>query len=334
MNHYLVTLQLRSGLGSQLRAETLWGHLCWGIRYRSGSEALQTWLQQYDLGTPPLILSDPFPQGFVPRPRLPGPPAVATRPDTRTAADRKQVQRRVWISEAGLAALQSQLSADRLAAIMAADTADPPAATETSITQAGINRLTGGTEQPDGGALYTSSVHFFRTSPQQPAAAFDVYVSSPEPSETVQQWFCDGLSGGYGRDAATGRGDLRLTSIVRRTPPAVSQANAVLLLGPTVPGPRDPARGYFASGVYSGRVGGDFAVADTPDGSGQRQKYPVRYLQAGSVLVCPPQTAAAGIPEYVGRVIRDVHPWSEIRHYGLGLTWPVRLDDALVHAAF
>jgi len=335
LHHFLITLRLCSGLGTPLRAETLWGHICWGIRYRSGSEFLKEWLSQYDADSPPLVLSDPVPHGFLPRPRLPGPKASSTRPLANEAAQRKAINRRTLISAQRMMALQSNLTSDGLLSAIAEDSSVPAASTEVSITQAGINRLTGGTEQPEGGALYTSPVRFYRSPGQNDQPLFDVYVRSPETQDNVEQWFRDGLSGGYGRDAATGRGNLQVQSISPWIPKTIPQANAVVLLGPAVPRQNDPCRGYFVPGVYSGRLGGDFAIEDTPDGSGLRQKYPVHYLQAGSVLICSSAPdEVPGVPPTIGRVLSDVHPWSEIRHYGISLSLPVKLDERLLKSAF
>ena len=335
LHNLLVTLRLCSGLGTPLRAETLWGHICWGIRYRSGSEFLKEWLSQYDADAPPLVLSDPVPHGFLPRPRLPSPRASSTRPLANEAARRKDINRRTLISAQRMMALQTNLTSDGLLSAITEDSSVPAASTEVSITQAGINRLTGGTEQPEGGALYTSPVRFYRSPGQNDQPLFDVYVRSTQSQDIVENWFRDGLSGGYGRDAATGRGDLQFHSISPWNFKAHPQANAVMLLGPAVPRQSDPTRGYFVSGGYSGRVGGDFAVEDTPDGSGIRQKYPVHYLQAGSVLIC--KTAPDGsrsVPTTIGRILRDVHPWSEIRHYGISLSLPLTLDERLLNSAF
>jgi hypothetical protein len=44
-------------VGTPLAAETLWGHVAWGICYRLGRQALESWLDRYDRGDPPLVLS-------------------------------------------------------------------------------------------------------------------------------------------------------------------------------------------------------------------------------------------------------------------------------------
>lgn len=327
---YSVDLMLRSALGTPLRAETLWGHICWGIRYRSGNNALEKWLSRYDDGDPPLVLSDPCPSGFLPRPHVPLPPATSRAPDLEEAAMRKRLNRQRLLSQSIFERLQQNLSSQALAdALYNRSATAPPAASQMSITQAGINRLTAGTEQPDGGTLYTTNATFYEPIPGSNHATFSVLVRSNESPETIGAWFDDGLSGGYGRDATTGKGALSVKSLRPVSAPEVTGANAVVLLGPAVPKPGDPYRGYFQTGIYSGRVGGDFAIGPMPDGSEQRQKYPVHHLSTGTVLIC-----SENVPAFVGRIVARVHPFERIRHYGIGLTAPVKLDAALIEGAF
>ncbi|MCA9012837.1 MAG: hypothetical protein KDB01_23965 [Planctomycetaceae bacterium] len=330
MNSFTVRLRLRSGLGTPLKAQTLWGHLCWGIRYCQGNEALEDWLSRYDQGTPPLILSDPFPAGFRPRPCLPG--VVSSDVPTREDADRrKSVNRIRWLSTSSFDSLRKDMSPEHLMTILSNKVTQQPAAmVESSMTHAGINRLTGGTEQPDGGALFTSSATFcYTASPREQAGGFDVLVRSPESTETIHQWFRDGLQAGYGRDAATGMGQIEVTEVHADQLPPIPEANAVMLLSSAVPRRGDPHRGYFSIGVHSGRVGGDFAVGLLPDGSSNRQKYPVRTLVTGTVLM----TENAALP-WVGQVLSGIHSWDGLRHYGLGLTIPVRIPATLCESSF
>ena len=330
LNSFTVGLRLRSGLGTPLKAETLWGHLCWGIRYCQGHAALEEWLSRYDQGSAPLILSDPFPAGFRPRPCLPG--VVSSEIPTRKDADlRKGVNRIRWLSTQSFDSLRRDMSADRLVTILSDKAAQQPAAmVETSMTHAGINRLTGGTEQPDGGALFTSSATFCDTASQQDQAGlFEVLVRSPESAETIQQWFRDGLQAGYGRDAATGMGQIDVTEVSENQFTPVPEANAVMLLSSAVPRRGDPHRGFFSIGVHSGRVGGEFAIGLMPDGSSNRQKYPVRTLLTGTVLLTDSADQFC-----VGQVLSGIHSWEGLRHYGLGLTIPVRVPGILYESCF
>ena len=330
LNSFTVGLRLRSGLGTPLKAETLWGHVCWGIRYCQGNAALEDWLSLYDQGSPPLILSDPFPFGFRPRPCLPG--VTSSGIPTRKDADLRKVVNRIrWLATPSFDSLRKDMSPDRLVTILSDKAAHQPAAmVDTSMTHAGINRLTGGTEQPDGGALFTSTATFCNTTSQpDQAGKFEVLVRSPESAETIQKWFCDGLQAGYGRDAATGMGQIDVIEVSESPLTPVPEANAIILLSSAVPRCGDPHRGFFLMGVHSGRVGGDFAIGLMPDGSSNRQKYPVRSLLTGTVLMTDKSDQFC-----VGQVLSGVHSWDALRHYGLGLSIPVRIPAAMCKTCF
>lgn len=316
MHTYRVELELRSGLGTPLAADTLWGHLCWGMRYQQGVSALEDWLNQYDSGSPPLVLSDPFPQGYLPRPAL-APQARSAQPPKIEEADiRKKRDKISWISESAWSACVNAVSADSIARA-AMQSAVPDLGQEMAVTHAGVNRLTGGTAQEDGGLLFTTSQTYFAE-----ARRFTVWARSPASAATVQQWFEQGLAGGYGRDASSGLGYLMVLKVAAESLPEAKTPNAVMILGPTVPRPNDPSQGWFQLGIRAGRVGGEFAVGQLPNGSTERQKHPVRCLLAGTVLHCDQR------PLWIGRVLRGVHAWSELRHYGVGLTLGIQLSSS------
>jgi len=328
-------LELRSAIATPLAADTLWGHIAWGIRWRDGESALRRWLERYDAGDPPLVLGDPLPAGFFPRPALPPPP----RPDV-TEVDKadtlKDMAKTEWLSGEVWNAISANLSSVSLwSALTAAyeaakknrgnsagdSAAGPPKILEDAVTHAAINRFTGGTAQPAGGTLFTVEWFWYAL----PRARFDVWILSPEDPALIRRWFEDGLAGGYGRDGSTGRGHLIVADLVEQTLPAVPGANAVVLLGPAVPRPADPARGFFNFGVRCGRLGGNFAIGPLPDGTTGRQKRPLRCLLRGSTLICngtPPAT--------VGRIVAGVHDLPQIRHYGIAPALPCRVDDSII----
>ena len=317
MNHFFATLELCSGIGTPLTADVLWGHIAWGIRYHKGNPFLEDWLKRYDNESPPLILSDPLPYDTFPRPALPMPPRpkkVPTRENLKAFKTQKRIDaisREDWQQIAG------NLSPDSLEQVVSRQSPVKP--TAVTVTHAGVNRLTGGTANLDGGSLYST-----RQSVYPPGTKFDLWGYSPESIQTVKSWIEWGIEGGYGRDAATGAGHLKLITCEKKELPQCPQANACMLLGPVIPSPGDPNRGFFQTMMKSGRVGGNFAIADLPDGTTQRQKFPVTMLTAGTILVT--QTP----PQFLGNVIRGVHEWEEIRQYAIAPVLPLKLSEEIL----
>ena len=68
MADYRVRLTLRGPLATPLHSGTLFGHLCWAWHYRDGETGLGRWLE--GLADDPLLISDAFPAGYLPRPLL------------------------------------------------------------------------------------------------------------------------------------------------------------------------------------------------------------------------------------------------------------------------
>jgi CRISPR-associated protein Csm4 len=326
MNTYCVALEVQSPLGTPLAADTLWGHIAWGLRWNDGEPALVEWLARYDAEPPPLVLSDPLPAGFWPRPALPPMPRGTIAPTKEEADLRKRLSAVRWLPARLWEEIAANLTSDALIqavrqASEARSPADrPPAARTEAVVHAGINRLTGGTAQPEGGSLFAVDRTFFAF-----PACFHVWARSPEPLDTVRRWFEQALAGGYGRDAASGAGQIAVIDAQSAALPAPAHANAGIALGAFTPRPGDPLDGFFKAGVRCGRLGGDFAIGPLPDGATQRQKRPVSVFEAGTLLACPDT-----LPDVVGRVLSCVHQWPAIRHYAMTLLLPCRVEDQLL----
>ena len=327
---YRISLSVASRLGTPLAADTLWGHIAWGVRYAHGAAALEQWLARYDAGDPPLVLSDPLPAGMLPRPVLPPAPPQAARPATGEWDARKDLDGARWIPLEAWREAAGRLDGAALATAL--KTHDhlvrAPSAITVSTLHAPVNRLTGSTAGETGGLLHTLEDTFFDAGRGDDCATrFDVWALSPDSVADVQALFEVGLSGGYGRDASSGAGDVRIETCKEESLPSVAGANAAMLLGPATPRPTDPARGFFDFVVRAGRLGGEFAVGATPDGSTERQKRPVVCLSRGTVLVgdCP--------GGFVGGLVAGVHPYAGIRHYAMAPVLQCRLTDAAMKEA-
>ncbi|RMH24121.1 MAG: hypothetical protein D6692_14005 [Planctomycetota bacterium] len=322
MGIHRVQLRIRSRLVTPLRAETLWGHIAWSIRWHEGEDALGAWLDRYDRGEPPLVLSDPMPSGWLPAPRIPLPPLPEDAPSDEEADRARRARKRMWIARESWEAIAHGVSSESLFHELERSTA-PASAVCGALSHAAVNRLTGGTAQEGGGTLFSTNNLFYGAD----GDTFDTWALSDEPSSDVGAIFERALSGGYGRDAASGAGDIRVIGCEESTLSTVEHANAGVLLGPAVPASADPARGYFGVDVYSGRLGGVFSIEPTPDGVDQKQKNPVTRLVRGSVIIAEPP------PLVFGRVVGGVHPWAPVRHCGVTLVLPCRLEDSLVQEA-
>ena len=94
MHMFRITIQLQSAFATPLKGDTLFGQLCWAIKNRLGEVCLTELLNGYTSGQPFAVVSDTFPQGYLPLPKLPG-----RFYDKIDGADRKAIKKRCWLPE-------------------------------------------------------------------------------------------------------------------------------------------------------------------------------------------------------------------------------------------
>lgn len=70
MQNYRINIKLKSSVITPFHSDTLWGHICWALRYTRGEKELLDFLDCYRSGKPPLIISNAFPRGYLPFPVL------------------------------------------------------------------------------------------------------------------------------------------------------------------------------------------------------------------------------------------------------------------------
>jgi len=71
MELYRVKLTPTSSFLTTLKGDTLFGQLCWALRYLEGETRLDKLLEGYTEGKPFVVVSDAFPIGLFPKPHLP-----------------------------------------------------------------------------------------------------------------------------------------------------------------------------------------------------------------------------------------------------------------------
>jgi CRISPR-associated protein Csm4 len=72
MKLYKISITPSSNFATTLKGDTLFGQMCWAISYAFKKERLATLLKNYREGEKPfLVVSDAFPKGFLPKPKMP-----------------------------------------------------------------------------------------------------------------------------------------------------------------------------------------------------------------------------------------------------------------------
>lgn len=91
MKLYKTTIKPISTFATDLQGDTLFGQMCWAIRYGFGEERLRTLLNNYQ-EKPFMVLSDGFASGYLPKPSLPS-RLLSENPD-----EKKTNRKKIWLT--------------------------------------------------------------------------------------------------------------------------------------------------------------------------------------------------------------------------------------------
>lgn len=294
MKTFRATLRLRSAAGSPWQADMLFGHLCWQLRYQQGEPALADLLARYRAGEPPLLLSDGFPAGWLPRPLGPGAPAGEA-----------------WVSHT------------EFAAICRGEPAEPGPSPNMRAGRVGLKSAASraGASDPAGDRAY----HLRELAPPAPhhepaASEVDVYLRAADDAwaERAQSWLQQLARGGYGARKSAGYGQIALGEwqpwpAFEQAPPG---ANGFVSLANWAPARHDPTDGDYVTLVKYGKLGEALASAGNP------HKHPLLLLAAGSRF-----RDAQPRPWY-GRLVERIAVSAEapVVQYAYALAVPCRIE--------
>ncbi|MDR0736259.1 MAG: hypothetical protein LBF51_05410 [Zoogloeaceae bacterium] len=280
------TLQPRTAFGTPLSGDTLFGQLCWVLRHRFGDEWLIERLEGYTEGRPFLVLSDAFPQGFLPLPAVP-----ASFWKAADNVDRKTLKKKHWLSLENLGTdfptWQDRARNDVEAARIILQSRIPPESRDENERvplqklqpHNSIDRTTSTTGEGAMFAPYTQMQYWFH-----PEMCLDLYAILDETRISVEELGAaleDMGKSGYGRDAGIGLGkfgskrDATFSGL-----PHAENADAFLTLAPSAPQGQGfvRERSFYQILTRFGRHG-DIAVH-----SGSPFKRPLLLAKSGGIF--------------------------------------------------
>ncbi len=91
MKLYKTTLTPTSNFATTIKGDTLFGQICWMIRYAFKNERLELLLSNYEIA-PFLVVSDGFAAGFIPKPSLP------SKLLNENSDDKKINRKKIWLA--------------------------------------------------------------------------------------------------------------------------------------------------------------------------------------------------------------------------------------------
>jgi CRISPR-associated protein Csm4 len=324
MNYFRVRLELAGPVvgSNPWQADTIFGHLCWALRYADGVAELRRFLDAYqEPGEPPILVSNGFPGDLLPRPlHLEHLPASPPGPHANTAGEgvgseaeeafayHRDLRKRQYLTP-------QEFQDARESRPPAPGSRDPENVVSTRVTLKNqINRLTNTTGE--GGQLFGFEETFYLDRDSKvPQVTIYCAVAESYGATQAQRLFRALEASGYGKRKAVGYGAI---SHLDWQPfpwfPDVPGANAAVSLSNFVPARGDPTKGWWKTLVKYGRLGEEFASSLHPF------KRPVIMLQAGTVLLDPSPRP------YYGRLVRGVSFLDPgIVQYGYALAVPLRV---------
>ncbi|MCX7598516.1 MAG: hypothetical protein N2512_06555 [Armatimonadetes bacterium] len=309
MQDHRIRLRLLSPVGTPWQSDTIFGHLAWHVAYGRAGMTIEDFLRPFRQGRPPFVLSDAFPDGYLPRPLLPVLPApkqpgetANERPSTaQEYAQAKRKQKAQFVSESDFQALRRGQVSDW----------EPPDNPwrDFQVLHASINRLTGTTTGPEtepaeeAGPPEALEGHLFSTRLSAPAAGdgvlpLSVFLRADAPWDAkVPEMLCELSKVGFGRDKSTGVGAFEVLDVQPYDGFApLPEANAFVSLSSYCPARNDPTRGRWKIRIKYGKLGENA-------GAGNPFKRPLIQFEPGAVFLTdgPPR------PIY-GRAVEGIAP--------------------------
>jgi CRISPR-associated protein Csm4 len=284
MQSVCVTLQPLSAFATPLIGDTLFGQLCWAIRNRYGESRLTNCLNGYNQHQPFLVVSDAFPQGYLPLPKLP-----SCFYQSQANIDRKAMKKRNWlrVSDIDKPVEQWQLAAVD-AKIISAGNANSLSEKHPQPHNT-INRQTNTTGE-NGFAPYSVEQEWF--APQIRWTLYLLLDANKLSLVECKQCLEDIGLFGFGKDASIGMGKFRVDEFVERPLPTQNSTNACLTLAPCAPQGLgfDADNSFYQMFTRFGRHG-DIAVHQ----HGKPFKNPILLAQTAAVFATkPPKTGFIG----------------------------------------
>lgn len=325
MNLQRLTLHFQGHLTSYpIQADSLFGHLCWAIRDLQGKSALDQFLQAYKDNAPPLLLSNGFLEGQLPRPKL----KPLTRQQMKIfdlSTELKQlrkittIKRCVW-EKLTKEKVNEEILMKELLAAKKYEKCVAPLMPSTKkeieiidIPHSVIDRLTQRTLNY--GGLFHSHEYDFR------GKKIDLYVHLDNAvMDSARLYYLLKYIGmiGYGKDKSTGKGAFTVdTSEKWETIKLPTQnINRVMSLSLGIPC-KNLTEGYYNLVPKYGKLGGHWA------NDGQPFKHPILMHDAGSTY-----TPKEVVKPFYGQLLEDMHSNKErgICHYAYLLVWPFKVE--------
>jgi CRISPR-associated protein Csm4 len=294
MNKYRIKVKVKSALGTPLMGDTIFGHLCWGIKFHEGDSALTSFLEKYN-ESPQIIISDGFPEGFLPVPLLH--PVMPEESITLEMLNVVKKAKKVLYIKSNLFFQEKFAFSEKNIIQRINDEKEEVVATTAYRMHNTINRLTGTTSEIDGGLHSTKEVFT-----NDKNSVCDIYVLTMLEIDRLKELFVWTFENGYGADKSTGKGSVSLLSVESVHFP--ESGNRAMAIGSFIPDKKEELINLRADLFTKfGKLGGTFVTSENPF------KKPLIMYKSGSTF------SSSEHKEFVGTLVGNIHSNPMIKHH-------------------
>lgn len=217
-NMFKIKIKLLSALVTPLMADTIWGHICYGILFNEGEEQLTEFLSFYkntDANfSPPLVLSTPFPEGMIPLPKM-----LYEKEEEMNLEKYNKIKRKKNIKYIPFEKLMNKEKIN--ISVFLEEQIEKEKKNEgmnikfqkNTRMRNSIDRILGTTAEDSIfqiEEIWYSNYYEVNHNKIYKDIIFDIYVLSIYDKEITKKLFKMGFSLGYGADASTGKGKIEV----------------------------------------------------------------------------------------------------------------------------
>jgi len=324
MAKYKLIITPRSPFQTSFHSDTLFGHICWALRYLKGENELLRFLKTFDDNNAPLILSSGFPKDFLPMPILP-PLSIEEeealwleyKKDNKARLDfdrkMKNLRKLSYVLVSEIETIKDNLSyynfyLKQMNDEISLTNKDILKTEQVEVWHNSKNRLT---DRVAEGKLFAKEDTFYKEDMKLCMFIEDNYFER----KVLNEIFDFIALGGYGADKSVGRGAFSYELVEGWDLPESNNPTAFMTLSHYHPKPEDFHNGFYDISTKFGKIGGHWATRV----DGGPYKMPVLMLNPGSIFITNNQKS------FYGRLIPNVHKQKGVVHYGIALPLKVRI---------
>lgn len=290
---YKFVLTPKSFFSDIFSSDTIFGIICWYVRYIYGESKLLEMLKKYD-NEPPFIISSLIPNGFIPKPQVP----FKQKDSIKEIENDKKFKAIQWLPLQTFIKYQNNYNQDKVIHELIKN-GQSIIAEEFEITRNSINRNTGMALE---GILFTDTYYYSNMT-------FTVYVTLFDDSyeDILKNAFITACQMGLGSEASIGKGifDCLVKELNNDEKQLfATKAKSYFTLSLCAGSNLQPIS--YSTFTKYGKLGGEFGQAGI-DGIRLFNKKPIVYYKEGSTFI-------ANHP-VEGTILKNVHTDPRIVQY-------------------